>query len=488
MRHFPMLAIMLIATVLNCSELNKPFDSNPRTVSDDIFLTTTIGQLELVKISTLFNPFKMLGPEGTGWFYRPVFLTYIRTVVGLVGPNHLPLHIFGLLLHLIATLLFVTLMARILKNQTIAYGAGLLFVLSTRQNEGIWWFSANSTLLAACFYLSTIHGLISFRERNSHGSYLLTLVSFPLALMSKEDALSLPLVLIFFDVLLYREIKLKDRLVSYVPFVVVGLGYLLLEYIAYINAYEKQFPLIPHFRLRFYIRFWHNAFFRLFGGGNALLLQTIIVLMVGIDVWRRRRNHILRAMGGWFFLACAPVPLATGMHGIVGDRFYYLPAMAASSLLLCWLIEILRDLDIFRCGFMAAVVATVIIRFVSLFITIPDDPFTVCGILLGIMVVSCILARQKMFPRESIPVVIVVAVFSQVVLYTPSVAWAQYNLQELAAVLVLVVWLVTSHNKDRILYLALTVFLLWPQPAPLLALYVLIMALWQRCLLKKHNE
>lgn len=468
-----------LAIVLHCSGLNKPFGDDSRGVisTGDDFYFVELGGMKASDLTQIFNPLKVSGAEGTGWFYRPVFILYVRTMIGAMGPNPLLLHVAGLLLHLIVVFLFVSLLIRLTRKETLAWTAGFLFVLLTGQNEAVWWFSANSALLAAGFYLLAVHGLMSFREKRASG-YLLMLVSFALALMSKEDALSLPLVLLLLDLTLYREVKLKDRVISYLPFLVIGAGYLLLDYIAYVNAYEEQFAFVPTHRLGIYLLFWHRAFILFVG--NSRMAETVLLATVAVAI--SKQDRMVRTAGGWFFLACLPVPLASGMHALSGSRFCYLPTLAVSMLSVYWIDSLMKKRTVAGIEFVVAVVAASIIYSVRefAFLDVTSDPVLGWMILLGVVIMATLLAREKLIPAAALAVIVAVAVMTQAEIYVPIVL--EHNWFSVWHFVVALVAIATHLPRDprneatlgKMLYPILTVFLLWQRPELSLLLFMFL--------------
>jgi hypothetical protein len=139
------------------------------------------------------------GPMG---FYRPL-TTQLYFVLGdrLFGFRPEFYHAANLLLHSASAVLAYVLAKRLLRSRSIALSVALLYATNRVHFESLCWVSGIQeigatffSLLTAVLYCSTI---------SSHSSLLriLSSVAYLLALMSKENAVVLPLVLLSFDIL-----------------------------------------------------------------------------------------------------------------------------------------------------------------------------------------------------------------------------------------------------------------------------------------------
>ena len=140
-----------------------------------------------------------------GGFFRPIFILSYILDSRLWGENPFGYHLTNILLHGLNSYLVYRLTLRLVSPQKLSpnwarscsLAAGLLFLLHPSHTEAVSWISGRADLLAALFCLTAMLAFIAYVEkRGSLSPLLLSLPAFALALLSKESALSLPLVLL----------------------------------------------------------------------------------------------------------------------------------------------------------------------------------------------------------------------------------------------------------------------------------------------------
>lgn len=309
-----------------------------------------------------------------GWFYRPVFLTYFTLLLRVWGENPLPFHVSSLLLHSFNVVLLGWLVHLITRNQGAGILAGLLFIVNPWKQEAVSWISAASVLLAAFFYLATLHLWLAWRRDGRWLWFAGALVTFWLALCSKEDALSLPVVLLFIEYLLPTEKAGRLRWKWAIPFVGPTIGYCVLSVLSYQwLAEHPRFDWIafsisnrgvrPLVIFDFFGRIFCSFIdiplqfipdctggecgpFELLKGFSAragLLLGLLTTIGVGAAALKfgkpGREGMTLRFSWWWAVAAVAPVSLLIGdLPTILSwSRFYYMPAMPVAVLWTCLL-------------------------------------------------------------------------------------------------------------------------------------------------------
>ncbi len=186
-------------------------------------------------------------------FWRPV--TWISQAVDYAvwGLNPAGHHLTGIALHSVNTFLVVCLVMKLLDSYNAAFRSappgegvaggtvpaadgttvlitagvtGLLFGLHPLHVESVAWVSTRTDLLYSFFFLVSIMTYASYRPDKSARAYLLSLVFFALALMSKPMAVTLPLVLLLLDWYPFGRIStpksMVPLLVEKVPFIALS--------------------------------------------------------------------------------------------------------------------------------------------------------------------------------------------------------------------------------------------------------------------------
>jgi len=156
--------------------------------------------------------------------YFPLVYTTFRIERALWGLNPAGYHVVNVLLHVVNALLVWRLLARL--KVPGAWLAGAIFALHPVQVESVAWITERKNVLMGFFFLLTLLTWIEFLEQQMTRRwrlYLLALVLYALALLSKTTACTLPAALLLILWLQKRAIN-KERLVQVVPFLILGIA------------------------------------------------------------------------------------------------------------------------------------------------------------------------------------------------------------------------------------------------------------------------
>ena len=292
--------------------------------------------------------------EGAQALYRPLVLASYAANYAISGLSSYGYSVVNIGLHVAVSLLLFAL-ARSIGGSLLAAGVtGLAFAVHPVHTEAVTGMSGRPELLAAFFFLLAMH----CHRRGPDGiSYrIATLVFFAGALMSKESAMTLLLVLPVMDALEGRA-RLRSRvLTDYVPLVLVALAYLAVRRavlggvtIAADQISPLDNPIVPatgqgiltafavvaeYARLLLYpLRLSPDYSLNQIpvatsaADGRVIVGIVLVTACAGAAVWLRRRNPI--AAFGLAFLALTYsiasnflIPIGT----ICAERLIYLPS------------------------------------------------------------------------------------------------------------------------------------------------------------------
>jgi len=142
---------------------------------------------------------------------RPVLYATFLADRTLFGAQETGYHILNWLLHFGCGLLVYTLLAHVVMEQDrqVPFRTAALFLIHPIQTETVTYISGRATGLMAFFYLSAFLLYVKTTERRAEGlphqPYLIAaLALFALALGSKETAMTFPLALLLWDVMIRR--------------------------------------------------------------------------------------------------------------------------------------------------------------------------------------------------------------------------------------------------------------------------------------------
>ena len=138
--------------------------------------------------------------------YAPLTVLSYALDYRVYGLNPHGYHATNLLLHIINSLLVCALAYALSGSPAVGYVTAALFAVHPMHVESVAWVTERKDVLSALFYLFSIlsylaylHGWVRRTPFTRTGCYLISLLFFLCALLSKAMAISLPLVLILLD-------------------------------------------------------------------------------------------------------------------------------------------------------------------------------------------------------------------------------------------------------------------------------------------------
>ena len=297
------------------------------------------GPIDLSHVATAFNPITI------GWFYRPVFLVWIDIFNTIAPHSSVVLHTASLVLFGLTVPLAGSLAYRLTKNVYVGGAATLLFLFAHGMEEAIWWISSGSTLLAALFSMITLHLWLTWREGGRRRYAILAMLTMCLALCSKEDAASLPFILIVLDWYLIKRNGTQKPLPLLWPTgaVIVALAglYGILDLTAYHhvnslthNSTTNLWHGFNNHQLRIAAgRGAQTLVFNHFGYPANVILDPYLCFILPISYLfiRARRIRLVLVWAVIALLAFLPCPVASGQHA-QSSRFAYVPNLYGSIL------------------------------------------------------------------------------------------------------------------------------------------------------------
>ena len=105
------------------------------------------------------------------------------------------------MLHVLNGIIVYVIAFLMTKNSTTGLFAGLLFSISPIHSQvlpAVAWISGRTDPIVASFYLFAFMMFLIFIHYKSYISYFLSLITFMLALLSKEMAVTLPIVILLY--------------------------------------------------------------------------------------------------------------------------------------------------------------------------------------------------------------------------------------------------------------------------------------------------
>jgi tetratricopeptide (TPR) repeat protein len=268
--------------------------------------------------------------EDSSGYYRPA--TYISFALDRAfwGVKPVGYHSTNLVLHMLVVLLFYAVIAALFKKERLAFVAALVFALHPVAGETVNFLAGGrNTLLSACFGLLSL--LFYIRKKP-----VPALISFTAAIFSKEFALLLPAVFIFYDMRLQRE---KFRIRRYIPFLIPVAGYLTLRSYAVQNANfldsinVSDSAAAPYLVVRYALNMTVPFQLKVLYSANPNIISGIICLallgFVSAAIYYFRKYDEILFSAFWALLFLLPVINIIPLHTttVLADRYAYFSLM-----------------------------------------------------------------------------------------------------------------------------------------------------------------
>lgn len=304
-----------------------------------------------------------VGAQGVTNYYRPLMTLGYLACYRAFGPLAYGFHLASLMLHVLAVCLVFVVTERITADRVWAFAAGTVFALHPIHTESVAWIAAVTDVELTVFYLLTFAFFVSLARpggKTSLGRATAMAAAFILALLSKEQALTLPVLATVYEHF-YREDRSRTRraqkLVRYGPLWLVGAAYMFfrvhfmgalapVQQMRSLTAKEVVFSamtligeymgklLWPARLCAFYVfhRSSSLADPRVLAGAVALGALSLLFVVLA----RSRDANIHFASFGilWLVVTLAPVLNAHWMAAnVFAERYLYLPSVG-----FCWLV------------------------------------------------------------------------------------------------------------------------------------------------------
>jgi Flp pilus assembly protein TadD len=360
-RWLPITLLILVCIVVYLNSLPNGF------VFDDYAVIVENKYLKLpgINFASFFNHsyFNIAGGEAS---YRPLATLSYYLIYAIAGLNPFFYHLLSVILHMVAVVLVYLIFNLILKHRFSALFAGLLFACHPALTEAVDCIAYNEDLLAAVFFLLAFLFCVKSREnglKTDVQNYGLSLFFFALGLLSKEMAITLPAIILLYDVSLRNDAdrksfslqlilkNIKARGLFYGGYLAVSLLYLTIRFLVlyhpqesikpfYGNLFERIIFLPAHIfsfiKLAFfpvnltadYVFSYPHHFF---SASNLSGFLFVTGLAVGsVFIFKYSRGIFFGIW--WFFITLFPVYNIIPIYNPFAERFLYIPLIGLCML------------------------------------------------------------------------------------------------------------------------------------------------------------
>ena len=282
------------------------------------------------------------GDHHTG-YYRPLINLTYSLDYGLWGLNALGFRTTNLLLHLLCCFVLFHFLQFLANDRYTAFWATLIFALHPVNTESVSWIGSRDNILVALFSLSSLFLYIKGWEGGSRLNRMASVLTFALAILSKEMGLMLLPVFFLYQRLLSRTRRnMREELFSYLPFIIVMAAYFFLRKAA-ITSYVSPFQMVDLLKsvcFAPYVILWNLRLIFLPYGLHSFVVdypstylnwQFLAGLfytgLFGTLVWRLRKDSLIMFSVLSFHVLLLPTLniIPTSAISLVSMRWLYFP-------------------------------------------------------------------------------------------------------------------------------------------------------------------
>jgi len=342
--HLVLVAVLCILVYSNTFSMHFVWDDIGQ-IKENASIKTLHG------VPALFRSDVWQGVKGDhpSPYYRPVFTTSLALDYSLWGENPLGYHLTNVVLHILVSILVYLLALKIVGRSEWALLAGILFAVHPVHSGAVAWISGRSGPLASLFMFLSLYLYISYKERKNILYLAVSLPAFLLALLSKETAITLPLIVVLYEICFGdgKARRIVSPLIFYclaaIPYLILRLS--VLKVMGWSNQPFSHRLYTSCGMLAGYLRllvapinlkvFYDIPIKRGFLEGDVILPLFLLALIVAGLFFLFRRNKRLFFCLAWIPLTLIPV---SGIPTLIypspmAERYLYIPsagfAMAA---------------------------------------------------------------------------------------------------------------------------------------------------------------
>ncbi len=351
---FVLLLLLAILPYANTLAASFVYDDIPQLVENPY--VRSFHHLREIFGTTVWS---FQGAQGITNYYRPLMTFGYLLCYLLFGPLPYGFHLANVLLHGAVVLVLFGVTRRLFANRGAAFVAAGLFALHPIHTESVAWVAGVPDLQLALFYLLTFWFFLGVVRREGGSALRMQLAmatSFVLALLSKEPALTLPLLATLYEHF-YRgdraQTSLGVKMSRYASLWLLAGTYLVFRArflgglapvlqrpgLSWPDAMLSGFALVAQYvgKLLWPARLcMFHVFHKASGPTDPRVLAGLAVLILSgtlfVLLWRQERAVSFALL--WVFLPLAPVLNARWMAAnVFAERYLYLPSVG-----FCWLV------------------------------------------------------------------------------------------------------------------------------------------------------
>jgi Tfp pilus assembly protein PilF len=285
--------------------------------------------------------------EHTG-YYRPLANLTYRLDYMLWGMKPQGFRATNLVLHVLTSFLLYSFIVLLAHDRQTAFWASLLYAVHPVNTEAVSWVSGRNNILVTLFFLSSLYFYIKRWEGAGNLSFMASVLFCVLAILSKEfGLLILPCIFLYHRFLTKRKGRVRDEIISYLPFLLLGIGYFVLRkmvtggwltpsepgnlweriyFFPYLIAWNLKLIFFPYNLHNFIVHYPSDYV------NWQVLAGFLCVALLSLFVWKMWKNRLVTFSVLSFHVALFPILniVHTSAVTLVSMRWLYVPMIFVS--------------------------------------------------------------------------------------------------------------------------------------------------------------
>ena len=298
-----------------------------------------------------------------GMYYRPIVSTTYALDYAIWGLKPSGFHLTNVIIHTIASLILFLILMKLFGDyeygQISSFLGTLIFAVHPIHTEAVSWVSGRTDSLATLFIFLSFLFYIKYRDGENNKYLLISLFAYLLALLSKEMAVTLPVIIILFD-FIYRKKDfkwIKKNILSYVYFAVLTILFILARFYVLrdvvdrtnyfyfhgkdsMTVFYSMIQTIPvYFRLLFVpinLLYHYNGVIpdsSSFTDMRALFSLIFLVILIFVAVITYKKQNVISFSISFFLISLFPVMNIVPTMNFMAERFLYITSFLVSLLI-----------------------------------------------------------------------------------------------------------------------------------------------------------
>jgi tetratricopeptide (TPR) repeat protein len=269
--------------------------------------------------------------------YRPLQMITYAAEYGLWGLDPGGYHLTNIILHILTALGVYWLVSVLFRDRTVSLITGVLFAIHPVHTEAVSYVSGRADPLCAVFLLLA---MVAYIRWPGAGGLVITLLAYALALLSRESALILPVLLLLYHYAFRKRLQAG----RFLPVCLLAAAYIslrmtvlkgMLANIEYDTTLMERFPgfmvAITNY-LRFLLLpiglhslYEHKLFPMVHREAVAGVFIFLALLFAAFRA--RRSDRCLFFSIAWFFITLLPQSNLYPVNAYMSDHWLYLPSI-----------------------------------------------------------------------------------------------------------------------------------------------------------------